>query len=89
LIYADKYSILKRLKKGKKMIALAHPRNMRLAMSCLKCGGIVRIDVNAYDLEKWFQGEYIQDAMPYLNADEREILISGHCGPCFDVLYSE
>ena len=71
------------------MIALAHPRNMRLAMSCLKCGGIVRIDVNAYDLEKWFQGEYIQDAMPYLNADEREILISGHCGPCYDVLYSE
>jgi len=89
LIYADKYSILKRLKKGKKMIALAHPRNMRLAMSCLKCGDIVRIDVNAYDLEKWFQGEYIQDAMPYLNADEREILISGYCGPCFDVLYSE
>jgi len=71
------------------MIALAHPKNMRLAVSCVACGGLVTIAVNAYDLQKWIAGEYVQDAMPYLNADEREILISGHCGPCFDVMFSE
>ena len=80
---------LRDLNKGRKMIALAHPRNMRLDVSCVACGGLVSIAVNASDLQKWIGGKLLQDAMPYLNDDEREILISGHCGACFDVLYSE
>lgn len=29
------------------------------------------------DLVKWLHGTYIQDAMPYLSADDREFLVSG------------
>ena len=32
-------------------------------------------------------GALIQDAMPYLSADDRELLISGTCGACFDKMF--
>lgn len=31
----------------------------------------------------------IQDAIPSLSVDDRELLISGICGPCFDSLFKE
>ena len=30
-----------------------------------------------------------QSAMPNVPADERELLISGICGPCFDAMFRE
>ena len=39
------------------------------------------------DYEAWENGKLIQDVMPYLSADEREVLISGICGPCFDKMF--
>tara|TARA_Y100000310_G_C20387451_1_gene671140 strand:+ start:362 stop:508 length:147 start_codon:yes stop_codon:yes gene_type:complete len=45
--------------------------------------------VNSKDFISWNNGSYIQNAMPYLSADERELLISGTCGPCFDVMFAE
>ena len=43
--------------------------------------------VNGQDVVDWKGGKYIQDAMPYLSADERELLISGTCGTCFDKMF--
>jgi len=40
-------------------------------------------------LIKWKNGELIQNVMPYLNEDERELLISGTCGKCFDKIFSD
>jgi hypothetical protein len=45
--------------------------------------------VNSDDLQQWKDGELIQDAMPYLSADEREILISNICGLCFEQMFGE
>ena len=56
---------------------------------CIQCGTTVHISVLKPDFEKWQGGELIQDAMPYLSPDEREILISGTCGPCFDRMFGE
>ena len=56
---------------------------------CLQCGTTVHISVLQPDFEKWQGGELIQNAMPYLSPDEREILISGTCGPCFDRMFGE
>lgn len=33
------------------------------------------------------RGSLIQVAMPELSADDRELLISGTCGPCFDKMF--
>ena len=43
--------------------------------------------VNLHDMGRWQNGSLIQDAMPYLSADERELLISGTCGTCFDKMF--
>lgn len=40
--------------------------------------------VKAVDIERINNGEHIQNVMPYLSVDERELLISGICGKCFD-----
>ena len=60
-----------------------------LKPTCQRCGTTVHISVLQPDFEKWQGGELIQDAMPYLSPDEREILISGTCGPCFDRMFGE
>lgn len=39
--------------------------------------------VNARDHDAWLHGSLIQDAFPYLTAEERELLVSGTCDPCW------
>ena len=56
-------------------------------VGCIKCAEAQHITVGNADLDAWQGGALIQDAMPYLSADDREILISGICGKCFDKIY--
>jgi hypothetical protein len=42
---------------------------------------------NEMDVAHWEGGALIQDALGYLTADERELLISGTCGACFDNMF--
>ena len=44
------------------------------------------LDVTQDQLNSWLKGEYIQNAMPHLTADEREFLISGLLPGEFDDL---
>ena len=39
------------------------------------------------DYQSWQNGKLIQDAMPYLTISQRELLISGICGTCFDKMF--
>ena len=59
-------------------------RDKELHARCKSCGKTESMLVNPSDVADWQEGEYIQDAMPYLSVSEREILISGICGICFD-----
>ena len=59
----------------------------KVARQCVKCKNVHILLVNSDDLQQWKDGELIQDAMPYLSADERELLISGTCGTCFDKMF--
>ena len=56
-------------------------------VNCIQCGHPQHIEARTADLDAWIGGELIQVAMPYLTADEREILISGVCGTCFDNMF--
>ena len=58
-----------------------------LQARCRTCGDTHILMVNAQDKKRWMEGELIQDAMPYLSADERELLISGTCETCFDKMF--
>lgn len=59
-------------------------RNMTVKKVCRQCNKLIAMKVNLEDFAAWNQGVYVQKAMPYLSTDERELLISGICGACFD-----
>jgi hypothetical protein len=45
------------------------------------------IKANVKDFLDWQAGKLIQNAMPYLSVDDRELLISGTCGPCWEKIF--
>lgn len=55
-----------------------------MTIQCGRCGYDFEVPATAEQLSNWRSGELIQRAMPNLTADERELLISGYCGKCFD-----
>lgn len=56
-------------------------------VACPMCGESRTLEVPAEGFERWQAGELIQNAMPELSADDREQLISGTCGACWDRLF--
>lgn len=40
-------------------------------------------------IDLYLAGAHVQDAFPMLSPEERELMISGICGPCWDVLFPE
>ena len=58
--------------------------------TCPICGGEQFVQVNSDDYQRWINGEgMIQDVMPYIPAEVREILISGICPTCWDKISDE
>lgn len=51
---------------------------------CNECGKTKRLRVNAAGYDRWRGGMLIQDALPELTADDRELLITSTCGECYD-----
>ena len=51
---------------------------------CGVCKKIFEIEADPSDMKKWLEGELIQDVLGYLDDGQRELLISGCCGDCFD-----
>ena len=45
------------------------------------------LNVPVQGLADWQGGELIQNALPELNADQRELLISGTCPTCWDEMF--
>ena len=52
-------------------------------VKCRSCKDSYAIEVREAHLVAWQSGMLIQNAMPYLTADERELLISQTCNKCF------
>lgn len=58
-----------------------------LSRTCSMCHTQHQIWVEDDDHKAWENGKMCQDAFPYLDAGQREILISSTCGRCFDLLF--
>tara|TARA_A100001201_G_C4003761_1_gene175357 strand:+ start:373 stop:579 length:207 start_codon:yes stop_codon:yes gene_type:complete len=55
---------------------------------CELCGQEYSIIADEQDIIDWLTGDkYIQDALGYLSAGERELLISRTCDTCWKKLY--
>ena len=89
LTNADKYSIMEEQTQtqAKGLSAMEQLTNGTVSVSCRYCNGHHILAACAEDVDRWQGGELIQNAMPYLSADERELLISGTCGTCFDKMF--
>ena len=70
------------------MVSLTR-RETAVVSQCIKCTKTETVLVKKADLIAWKKGEYIQNAMPYLEVGERELLISGICGECFDNMFPD
>lgn len=57
--------------------------------TCSMCDKSFAITAPAKEFAAWESGMLIQRAMSSLSEDERELLISGICGKCFDWLFSD
>jgi len=59
-----------------------------LAVQCSMCAADHVIFVKMHDYIEWKNGAgFIQDLMHYLSNGDRELLISGICGQCFDSMF--
>lgn len=63
---------------------------MIISVNCIYCNKEHIIIVNNSDYDDWKNhGKLIQDAFPYLNADQRELLISRICPTCWEEMFKE
>ena len=58
-------------------------------VKCVHCGTGYQIAAPAAGLLAWQQGELIQNALPELSADDRELLISHTCPKCWVEMFPE
>jgi hypothetical protein len=59
-----------------------------VAGPCYSCQRPVSVRVVASDYVEFESGEFAQDCFPYLSAEQREFLISGICGTCWDEMFA-
>jgi len=63
--------------------------NVRVKTTCPFCGKHDTVMVKRADYETYKSGKgLIQNIFPYLDADQREQLITGICKPCWDRTFS-
>jgi len=64
---------------------------MDLIKTCINCSKDVRLPITEEQYNIWRNRPNIsiQKMFPALTADEREILLSGICGECYDKLFPE
>lgn len=62
-------------------------RDAAIVITCMICNVPHEICTTRIGMMRWNLGEHIQTAMPFLSADEREIMVSKICGSCFDALH--
>ncbi|MCB0738980.1 MAG: hypothetical protein KDC92_15835 [Bacteroidetes bacterium] len=62
---------------------------MESVVKCIGCNKEHRIVTNAQKYVDWLNGELINNALPELNAEQKELLISGTCNSCWDLMWGE
>jgi len=60
-----------------------------LPRTCKRCERNFMIRVPEVGFRRWQQGELIQNAMPCLSDNDRELLISSICESCFDEIFEQ
>ena len=59
-----------------------------VATTCRMCDIAHELTVPCEGLEAWKSGKLIQEALPELSADQRELLSAGTCPKCWEEMFS-
>ena len=59
------------------------------AVTCRMCDSVNFVSVFESDFNSWKQGQVIQNALPYLDVSQRELLQTQICETCFDTMFSD
>ena len=62
-------------------------KEVTIITTCPICGLTSEVEVNLIDCLDWQDGMLVQNAFPYLSADEREKLVSGICPTCWAKMF--
>ena len=62
---------------------------MEISCKCRICKEERIVKVSEQSLKLWKSGMHIQDAMPEVSVDDREMLMSQICPTCWDRLFGE
>lgn len=60
-----------------------------MLVTCQICQRARHVGCTREQFEEWKAGALIQKVMPQVPPDERELLISGTCGECFDRMFPQ
>ena len=65
-------------------------RNVALATQCVLCGTTHEVMVDLKDAQEYMSPNrrHVQDIFPYLTPEERELLISGICPVCWELMFA-
>jgi hypothetical protein len=63
---------------------------MECKITCVCCGFVEVLIVDLEGFNKWHrEGALIQDALPELPPEKRDILVANMCSRCLDIAYQE
>ena len=58
-----------------------------VSVACAYCLEVHTFECSTRGVVAWQTGRLIQDALPELSDDQRELMISGTCGDCWDKMF--
>ena len=67
----------------------ATERDLELVIICPICHETAVVKVNFEDYLAWNEGKLIQEAFPYLSANDRERVKTGICPSCWEKMFSD
>lgn len=66
-------------------------RTLKISVVCRSCGKSHNLMVDPVDRRDWENKvgskRFVQNAFPYLDSAERELLVSQTCGACWDKMF--
>lgn len=75
------------IKNTKEMIKMENP--LKLQVNCPCCGQKSTVTIDEKDYNRYLKGEsYVQKLFPYLDAADREVLITGYCRKCQEEIFN-
>lgn len=68
--------------------AKPHGDKVTLVLRCPQCGETKEIEVTSDEYDRLVDGDgHIQDILPNLSPDDREMFLSGFCSKCWDAMF--